>query len=111
MEKLQQTPNQLIDSINLDYSTNRIYEQQSGKQLGEIIAKCVTLTSLKLNLSFNRIDEDGVKHLGKGIAKCASLTSLDLVLWQNRVSVTGAKHLGEGIAKCVALSHFNLDLS
>jgi len=46
----------------------------------EGIAKCVTLTSLNLNLSDNRIGENGTKYLAEGIAKCVNLTSLKLNL-------------------------------
>ena len=48
--------------------------------LGEGIAKCVTLTSLKLKLIANKIDENGAKYLGEGISKCVTLTFLNLNL-------------------------------
>jgi len=60
MKKLQQTPNQLIDSILLVLKGNDIGEN-STKKLGEGIAKCVTLTSLTLDLSYDSISENGAK--------------------------------------------------
>jgi len=57
--------------------------------LGEGIAKCVTLTSLNLNLYNNSIEDNGAKHLGEGIAKCANLTSLNLNLNNNSVDGNG----------------------
>ena len=47
MKRLQQVPNQLIDSINLDLRVDSI-DENGAKYLGEGIAKCVTLTSLDL---------------------------------------------------------------
>jgi len=47
---------------------------------GERFSKCVTLTSLNLNLSKDKIDENDAKYLGEGISKCVTLTSLDLNL-------------------------------
>jgi len=41
---------------------------------------------------------NGIKYLGKGIAKCVSLTSLNLNLNSNCIDDSGAKQLGEGIA-------------
>jgi len=47
----------------------------------------------------NSIGENGAKWLGKGIAKCVTLTSLDLNLKNNNcIGENGAKWLGEGIA-------------
>ena len=51
----------------------------------EGIAKCVTLTSLNLNLRENIIDENGANYLGKGIAMCVNLTSLNLDLSYNTI--------------------------
>jgi len=51
-----------------------------AKYLGEKISKCVTLTSLELNLSDNSIGEKGAKYLIEGISKRDTLTSLDLDL-------------------------------
>jgi len=41
---------------------------------------CVTLASLYLNLRNANIGENGVKYLGEGIAKCVTLTSLKIKL-------------------------------
>jgi len=49
-----------------------------AKYLGKEISKCVTLTSLNLNLTGNSIGEYGAKYLTKGISKCVILTSLNL---------------------------------
>ena len=56
----------------------------------------------------NQIGDSGAKYLGEGIAKCVTLTSLDLDLSDNSIGENGAKHLGEGIAKCVTLTSLNL---
>ena len=50
------------------------------KNLGEGISKCVTLTSLNLNLNYNSIRDNGAKYLGEGISKCITLTSFNLNL-------------------------------
>ena len=71
--------------------------------LGEGIAKCATLTSLNLDLSCNRIDEDGAKYLGEGIGKCATLTSLLLVLSENSIGPNGKKILKVLIIKAKRL--------
>jgi len=42
--------------------------------------------------------ENGAKYLVEGIAKCVTLTSLNLNLYGNNIGENGAKHLGEGIA-------------
>jgi len=48
MDKLQEIPNQSIDSMIL---CNKIsIGDNDAKYLGEAITKCVTLTSLNLNL-------------------------------------------------------------
>ena len=59
----------------------------------------------------NDIGENGAQYLGEGISKCVTLTSLDLNLWENSIGEKGAKNLGEGISKCVALTSLNLNLS
>jgi len=46
----------------------------------------------------NSIGESGAKYLGEGIAKCVTFTSLNLNLGSIRIDDTGAKYLGEGIA-------------
>jgi len=56
------------------------------------------------------IGENGAKYLGEGIAKCVTLTSLNLNLENNVIGENGAKYLGEGIAKCVTLTSLNLNL-
>jgi len=56
------------------------------------------------------IDENDAKYLGEEISKCVTLTSLNLNLWDNSIGANGAKYLGEGIVKCVALTSLNLDL-
>jgi len=48
--------------------------------------------------------------LGEGIAKCVTLTSVNLDLRHNWIVESGAKYLGEEIAKCVTLTYLNLDL-
>ena len=53
--------------------------ENGAKYLGEGIAKCVTLTSLDLNLDCNGICDYGAKYLGEGIAKCSNLTSLNII--------------------------------
>jgi len=62
-------------------------------QLGEGIAKCITLTSLNLNLYNNSIEGNGAKHLGEGIVKCVTLTSLNLNLNSNSVDENGNRIL------------------
>jgi len=57
------------------------------------MAKCVTLTSLNLNLYGNAIGENGAKYLGEGIAKCVTLTSLDLNLTRNTIGENGNRLL------------------
>jgi len=42
--------------------------EKGATYFGEGISKCVILTSLNLNLSYNRIGENGVKYLGEGIS-------------------------------------------
>ena len=61
--------------------------------LGEGIAKCVTLTSLDLDLSDNSIGKIGAKYLGEGIAKCVTLSSLKLDLTENRIGDNGHRIL------------------
>jgi len=56
-----------------------------GKILGKEISKCITLTSLDLNLRSNSIDENGAMYLGEGISKCVTLISLDLNLGKNNI--------------------------
>jgi len=56
MKKLKETPNQLIDSINLDHRVegwNKRMNNNDAKNIGEGIARCVTLTSLNLVLASN----------------------------------------------------------
>ena len=77
MKKLQETPNELIDSIHSNANVNQIGDS-GAKYLGEGIAKCVTLTSLNLYLHDNRIGDNGAKYLGEGIVRCDTLTSLNL---------------------------------
>jgi len=76
--------------------------------LGEGIAKCRTLTSLKLDLRDNSINENGAKYLREGIAN--SLTSLNLAFRRNSIDDNGAKYLGELITNCVTLTSLDLDL-
>ena len=57
-----------------------IFSENGAKYIGEGIAKCVTLTSLNLNLKDYCVGENGAKYLGEQIAKCITLTSLELVL-------------------------------
>jgi len=90
MKELQETPNLLIDSIHLNKNGNK-FGDNDAKHLGEVIAKCVTLTSLKLVLSYKSIDENGAKYLGEGIAKCVTLASLTLDLNGNSIGENGAK--------------------
>ena len=85
MEKHQETPNELIDSIHLNNKIANQIDDNGAKCLGEGIAKCVTLTSLKLLLSNNRIGLSGAKYLGEGIARCVTLTSLNLSLSYNNI--------------------------
>jgi len=67
MEKLQSIPNLLIDSISL--VNNMKYIGENGtKSLGEKISKCVSVTSLNLDLRGNSISEKGAKFLGEGIS-------------------------------------------
>ena len=61
-------PNKLIDSIKLYHNQKKIGDN-GAKYLGEEISKCVTLTSLDLNLSDNNIGDNGAKDLGEGISK------------------------------------------
>jgi len=61
------------------------------KYLGEAISKCITLTSLDLDLSENIIDNNGAKFLGEGISKCSTLISLNLFLFNNSISENGIK--------------------
>jgi len=42
-------------------------DENDGNYLGEAISKCVTLTSLDVNLINNSIGDNGAKYLGKGI--------------------------------------------
>ena len=49
-----------------------------AKYLGEGISKCVTLTSLDINLKSNNIGVNGSTYLGKGISKCGTLTTLKI---------------------------------
>jgi len=51
-----------------------------AKLLVEGITRCVTLTSLCLELFENGLGENGAKYLGEGISRCATLTSLHLEL-------------------------------
>ena len=41
------------------------------------------------------IGDNGAKYLGKGISKCITLTSLDLNLSENSISDNGSKYLGK----------------
>jgi len=67
-----------------------LIDEKYAKYLGEGIAKCITLTSLILNLDGNSIDDNCAKYLGEGIAKCATLTSLILTLSGNLIGEKGA---------------------
>ena len=58
------------------------------------MSKCVTLTSLDLNLKNNSIGENGAKYLGEGISKCVTLTSFNLNLRENKVGDYGSKYIG-----------------
>jgi len=69
-----------------------------AKQLGEGIARCVTLTSLKLNLINDDIGLEGAKYLGEEIARCVTLTFLDLSLNFNSIGPNGKK-----IVKCLVI--------
>ena len=60
MKELQHTPNKLIDSIHLNNTWNQ-KEENGAKYLGEGIGKCVSLTSLNLDLYLNRISENDAK--------------------------------------------------
>jgi len=60
MKELQETPNKLIDSIHLKNNWIQIY-RNGAKKLGEGIAKCVTLTSLILDLGGNSIGDNGAQ--------------------------------------------------
>ena len=96
MKELQHTPNKLIDSIHLNNTWNQ-NDENDAKFLGEGIAKCVTLTSLKLILINNNIGENGAKCIIEGIGKCVTLTSLHLILINNSIGENGTKYLIEGI--------------
>ena len=56
----------------------------------------------------NKIGESGAKYLGEGIAKCVSLTSLNLDLSCNSINDNSVKYLGEGIGKCVTITSLHL---
>ena len=58
----------------------------------------------------NSIGENGANYLGEGISKCVTLTSLKLNLRENSIGERGAQYLGEGISKCVILTSLNLDI-
>ena len=90
MKKLQQTPNQLIDSIKIVLRCQ--LSGDDAKQLGEGIAQCVTLTSLDLDLSENGFGETDAKYLGEGIAKCVTLTNLNFCFIDYSIGKKGAKY-------------------
>ncbi|KAL4462522.1 hypothetical protein ABPG74_000352 [Tetrahymena malaccensis] len=95
--------------IQLSKRNNNI-GSEGAKALGQQIAKCLTLSTLILDLQKNNIMSEGAKALGQEIAKCPSLSNLTLHLYSNKIGSEGAKALGQEIAKCPTLSTLILDL-
>lgn len=62
----------LIEELSFDLKMKRVDNEGTGK-LGKTIPKFRFLKSLKLNLSNNSIDDEGIEGLVNGFSKCTKL--------------------------------------
>ncbi|EAR91528.2 hypothetical protein TTHERM_01154660 (macronuclear) [Tetrahymena thermophila SB210] len=82
-----------------------------ASSLGSALKNCTNLQTLTLALNQNKIGDEGTLFLGSALAQCTNLSNLTLNLSRNQISAICASGLGSALAKCANLSNLALNLS
>ncbi|KAL4446126.1 hypothetical protein ABPG74_021665 [Tetrahymena malaccensis] len=86
-------------------------DQNFGILLGQLISKQVQLVNLKLDLSINNLQKDGVIGLFENFINLDKLQMLIIQLSENKLLDEGVAGMIKGISQCKNLQHLQLNLS
>ncbi|EWS74187.1 kinase domain protein (macronuclear) [Tetrahymena thermophila SB210] len=105
--------NDLAGCSNLQILELSFMNEMSSKctlELGSALAKSSSLSILKLDLSQNKIDDEGVSNLGFTLKNCSKLSNLDLNLAENNFGKQGVSHLITYLSSNTSLTTLKLNL-